>query len=485
MKITRLRISNFLGITELVMDHLGKLTAITGDNGTGKTSILKAVQEAFVSSGVDSDLIRTGSDQAEIMVEIDGNIVTERLITPEKNTAKVMEDGITKKSPATFLATLLGPFNFNPVDFFLTDAKERREYFLSAIPFTLTRQEIESTLEGDEDLIEWDKLDFTKHGLVVLEELQEQIYNKRHLVGQDVTRLQKALEQDRRDIPETFDTETFTDFDFTAKTAELVKANKLISDHGTDNESLLKLRKYAANKQNEIEGKQHDIEVKKLELTTAEDKLTELEAELSDINTEGKALLQTVQSFEEPDITTMEGVITEYTTSQELIVKLKDIARREDDQKQVVVDHELLDELYKLLSTTIPQKILAKMELPVEGISITGNQIKCNDIPIEKLCTQEQIDFCMDIARALSGKLKVICVDRLESLSTANKKKFRTAALDGDDIYQYLTTEVTDGKLKVETEDPQPKKTTRTTKNTRKSSTKKRPGESGQGNIEF
>lgn len=457
MKITRLRIINFLGIKEFVANKLGKLNAITGDNGVGKTSILKAIKEAFRSSGVDPQLIRNEADEAEIMIEVDGTIMAERMITATDNKVKVTEDGITKPSPAKFLAELLGPFIFNPVEFFLAKPKERRRLFLSAIKFMLTRKEIESTLNGDGKFIQWDDLDFQKHGLEVLEMLQTQIYNKRHLQNQDATRLQKALEQDRREIPETFDTEKFTEFDFTLQHSKLVEANEEISDNQNKSEKLDDLRHYA----NRIAS---DIQSRKQKLVELELELEGLDIELNATNTKGKALAAEIESFEPPDIESMEAEIEEFNTSQELIAKIKEIGRREEEHNKVKANHERLDNLHKLLMTTVPQQLLAKMELPIEGISISGDQIKWDDVDIDNLSASEQIQFSMDVARALAGELKVICVDRLESLSKANIKKFRDAASDSSDEFQYFTTEVTDGNLNMASEDPERKAKRKTVK---------------------
>jgi predicted ATP-dependent endonuclease of OLD family len=129
MKITRLRIINFLGIKEFVADKLGKINEITGDNDVGKTTILDAIQEVFKSSGVDPTLVHNDADEAEIMIEIDGRYLAERHITHDENDVVVQENKIPIKKPATFLAELLGAYNFRPVDFFLAKPKERRDMF--------------------------------------------------------------------------------------------------------------------------------------------------------------------------------------------------------------------------------------------------------------------------------------------------------------------------------------------------------------------
>ena len=118
MKITKITIRNYMGIKQLQPGALGKFNVVTGGNGVGKSSVVKAISEAVKSTGVDPTLIYLGEDKAEILIEIDDKIQVERTITPTANTVKVVDNGTPVNKPQTFLKRLLGPYNFNPVDFF-------------------------------------------------------------------------------------------------------------------------------------------------------------------------------------------------------------------------------------------------------------------------------------------------------------------------------------------------------------------------------
>ena len=135
MKITKLRILNFLGISRLSIDRCGKINRITGGNGTGKSSVLKAITAAFKSSGVDPMLIRTDEDKAEILIELDNNVTIERTMTSRTNTARVTVGQEPVSSPQTYLKSLFSSLSFNPVEFFLADKKERRRLLLQVFSF--------------------------------------------------------------------------------------------------------------------------------------------------------------------------------------------------------------------------------------------------------------------------------------------------------------------------------------------------------------
>ena len=130
MRITKLKIQNYLGIACFETDNLGHLNLITGDNGVGKSTILKAIREGLESSGKDPDLIHGNEDRAEIFIELDGKIEIERRITPTSNTVKVTEDGEDVKKPQAYLNAIAGPLAFKPVDFFKADIKAQRRMLL-------------------------------------------------------------------------------------------------------------------------------------------------------------------------------------------------------------------------------------------------------------------------------------------------------------------------------------------------------------------
>lgn len=431
MKITKISILNFLGISSFQASKLGKLNRIEGSNGVGKTAVLKAITEAIRSSGVNPNLIKTGSDKAEILIEIDNNISIERKITHTANNPKVVVNGEPINKPQKYLNDLIGPFNFNPVEFIQAKAKPRRDMLLSSIDFYINQDVLSEALGPLSDPIDLDKYDYSEHGLVLLEEIKKEVYDRRREANVELTRLKNSIKQDKLDIPDNFNQEKFENFDLGVKAEELSAANVLISDNGHNVEKRDALRE--------------KVKSIKIRIAEMENNIKQLTDELKDTQTQGKALAEEINNFEKPDTSQLSDDINEFKSSQKLIHKIDGIKEKETSVISVQDDHKSLDTLHQALSNDIPRRMLAQVDLPVKGLEIRGDDIFIDGVSIDTLSTSEQIKFSVAIAKSLAGKLKVICVDRFESLDKTSQKVFIKET--GKDEFEYFMTVVKEGDL--------------------------------------
>ena len=78
MKISRLEISNFVGISEFKVD-LGKINILTGRVGSGKTSIVEAIEKGFSNKSQRIEVIRHGEDDATIFIKTDDGLTLQAL----------------------------------------------------------------------------------------------------------------------------------------------------------------------------------------------------------------------------------------------------------------------------------------------------------------------------------------------------------------------------------------------------------------------
>lgn len=441
MHVTKIQILKYLGLAQFKTGKLGKMNRITGDNGVGKTAILKAIKEAIKGSGVDPELVKVDMEKAEILIELDDRIEIQRTITQTANRVTVTDGGEPISKPQTFLDSLVGPFNFNPVDFFNANTKERRRILLSSMPFTITEKALREALGEFLDLAPLPAADYSQHGLVVLEQIRKQVYDHRQEVNRDVTRLKKAIEQDKKDMPDTVATD---DRDIKELTAKVLEAKMASDEHEKNKATLESLR-------------ERSVSVKE-RIGRLEQEIVSLNEELDKIREAGKLTAATVEKYVAPDIKGLQAELDAYNDNQELLYKLKDIKRREEEIVSVELDHKALDDLHKALSNEVPKKMLAEVELPIEGLEIEGDKITVEGVAMDKLSTSEQMRFAVKLARKLAGKLKVICVDRYESLGGKAQKAFEEEC--ASDEFEYFVTIVTDGDLKVESTDPveKPKK---------------------------
>ncbi|OPX46351.1 DNA replication and repair protein RecF [Ruminiclostridium hungatei] len=106
-----------------------------------------------------------------------------------------------------------------------------------------------------------------------------------------------------------------------------------------------------------------------------------------------------------------------------------------------------------------PAELLKSIKLPVEGLSIgtikngdkEENIVLFEGQTLKQHNTAKQITTCINIAKAYAKDtpLKLICVDRIESLDEDAREEF-FRQIESDDEYQYFVTLVTRGEMKVE-----------------------------------
>jgi len=94
---------------------------------------------------------------------------------------------------------------------------------------------------------------------------------------------------------------------------------------------------------------------------------------------------------------------------------------------------------------TLPTELLKTAQMPIEGISVDEKGlIRINKTLIDGLSDGEKLELAMKIAKAQAGKLKIICLDKFESLNPSVQKKLLKDI--AKDSFQYFITEVNDTK---------------------------------------
>jgi len=437
MRITQVRITNFLGLSEFKIAQTGKVNRLSGGNGVGKTAVLKALHAALKGRGIDPRVIRIGADKSEIFVEIDSRVNVTRTITQSGAPVKVTDGDIPKAKPQAYLDELLGQYLFNPVDFILADASERKRQLLAALPFQIDAEVLSQRIGELAALINFETYDFSKHGLTVLEAIKGEIYDSRREVNRDKQQVAKAIAQEREELPETVDEARFAGFDMQAVVGRISESRRIAAAQDNDVARLESLRERATELAEEQERLQKQLA-----------KVTET---LADVRDQGKELKQQIDDAKPPeDITQLQQDVVDYEQHREHASTLKRIAEREQELDGLTTKHAALDRLHKLLAGELQTQLLAEAELPIPNLTVEGETILVGGVSLDTLSTSEQIDFALQAARLLAGKLKVICLDRFETLDPDKQARFRAGAADDD--FEYFVTEVTTGDLQFDAE---------------------------------
>lgn len=194
MKITRLRVTNYRGIEALETKIPERGLVVKGTNGGGKTSVLGAIRAALAGLDVGPDAIRIGTDRSEILVDLD-HLTVKRIITPKRSTVSVEgSDAKPIKSPQTWLNDILGTAPIDPIELYLEKPAKRRAVVLSALPLRVTPEQVATWVE---DFKLDAKLDYSLHGLEVVDQIRKEFYTRRteaNATAKEITKEVEALE---------------------------------------------------------------------------------------------------------------------------------------------------------------------------------------------------------------------------------------------------------------------------------------------------
>ncbi|CBZ04171.1 hypothetical protein EXN25_05845 [Clostridium botulinum] len=97
----------------------------------------------------------------------------------------------------------------------------------------------------------------------------------------------------------------------------------------------------------------------------------------------------------------------------------------------------------------LPGELLKTAKMPIEGISVDAEGfIRINNTLIDGLSDGEKLELAMRIAKAQAGELKVICLDKFESLNPKAQKKLIEQM--SSDEYQYFVTSTMSDEFEIE-----------------------------------
>jgi len=420
MKITKITIHNFLKLKDIDFNP-SKTNVIVGKNKQGKTSILKAIKAAF-DGEIDESSIRIGENKAEITIELD-DIDIKRTITEKGNYLDISnKDGMKMPSPQHYLNGILGTFSFNPVQFFELKPVERKNYLLSSMKISINQEELAEytgeKLKG---------IDYEQHALDVVNDARKYYYDKRTAVNSEVTKKRKTLDELSSDIPEGFDPASVSE-DKIKELQLAIKEDELAHQKQLDHE------KFVQNLQTQEKSLLSEIEDVEKTLAEKKAKLAELQKEIA-----AGADFQ----YDASDPTTIEvakETLTKLESQRELVFTHKRVEEVRGELSVAVKEAGELDLVVKRLTKEVPQALVAKADLPIEGLTVTEDDLLVNGVSLDNLSSSEQLKFALNIVRKLNEKLKVINIDGIETLDEDNFEAF-LKEIENDD-YQYFVTRV-------------------------------------------
>lgn len=250
-QISLLRIANFLGIEEQEI-KAAKINILRGPNGEGKTSVIEALEKTFTNKSRRTEVVRHGTDEAALYVELDDGLEVNRRIRSDKaDYLKIRKADEGVPSTEKFLRDLVNGNIFRPLDWVNLSVKEQTKSLLSMLEIGWSK----------EDIINWfgeltDNIDYTEHILIILKAIETKYYNDRAEVNREIKELEARIKSIVDDLPPEYDGEEWKDVnvqEYYSKVKEAQDINKWISEaKGLQESYNSKVESIKANGENEM-----------------------------------------------------------------------------------------------------------------------------------------------------------------------------------------------------------------------------------------
>jgi len=206
MKITTIKIDNFIGISEFNYNPSG-VTVLEGPKGSGKSSVLEAIETAVSNTRRRTEVVRHGENEASLFIQTDTGLEIDRKVRNEKaDYLKLRQEGAGIKSTESELRRFISGDIFRPLDFIALSPKEQTAIILNMIKMNYTNQEIESWFGSDKIL---SGINTDKHMLQILKDIESKMYAERQEINREINILQAQVKGIEQSLPANYDGEAW------------------------------------------------------------------------------------------------------------------------------------------------------------------------------------------------------------------------------------------------------------------------------------
>lgn len=454
MKATHVKIENVLGIREVEFRPGERLTVISGANCTGKSSVLKALG-AILEAGEDATLLRQGAAKGEAVLLVDEGYLLKRSWT-EKGVYRAVVHEHGGKVPGgalSWIEDLLDPVAANPMAWLSAPPREQTKKLLEAMPLRLTIEElVEATGKSAPELARYAEM----HGLTAIEALIKAVKEERRVlnVGADEKRSTiKTVDATIPKIPVGWD--TWQQVLDTAIQAQLAvqrrwqgASTELEKDWKADR-GFLK----AAYDRREAEARRiRDAAIAEAHRAYTESiaiAKTEQEAAVAKRDEEYRAEAAAQEAQAKPDQEKATGEVERAKVQVEATIKAEQAA---DFLKGLKAAAEREEEESRRLTAAVVrlQELQAHLleRNPLKSVSVHGDQIFVEGIPLEHVNTAERVRLALELAKLRAGRFGLVRVDDMEFLDRETFEEFERQAESVSDL-QFIVVRLAEGPLRI------------------------------------
>ncbi len=389
MHILNLLVENYKRIKFVEIARKGRLTAITGKNGQGKTSTLDSIWSALAGKrGFPDQPVRKGAHKARIRLELDDLVVT-RVITPAGTNSLVVETrkGVQMASPQAILDELIGERTADPQAWVRMKPKEQAEMLRKLA-----------------------NVDYDFDGANAANAAD---YEERLQIGRDVKRLEGAI--GAITVQTGLPKERVDEAPILEKLngASAINQKALLAKEQRD--QLMKNSEAAfaaaANNAKTATALRQQIDELQEQLKKAEDQQAGLDRD-------AEIIYQVFSEAPVGGLVDVTALTQELQQAQLINREIDKRARREELETQLRDQRHKVEDLSRAMDRRLEEKMsaLSRATLPVPGLTVDEEQVLFEGIPVAQLGEGEQIRIGARILMAQNPKLRVIFIPHGEAL---------------------------------------------------------------------
>ena len=397
MHIIELRAENIKRLKAVQITPDGPVQIVAGRNAQGKTSVLDAIWLALkytaANKAVDR-VVRDGEDEAMTRLDLGDMVVTRTWNGDKSDISVVGKDGVPLKRPQEVLDGLVGKLSFDPLAFANADSKTQVDTLLGL-------------LDLDVDV-------------PALDAERAKLYDKRHLIGQDRTKVKGAFES------------------MTAFTAAGVPYDELPTDPVPISDLLTEYQA-AQDTITRHNDARHDLDTANYQVTEAVAAVAKAEKALADakehleaVKVENETARAVVDRLgHAPDLTPIKTALGEAEGVNQAIKDAADWRRARDAYEAKDAEWKTVDAQMAEIDAA-KAAALAKAAFPIDGLGFSDEGVTFLGQSLKDASGAERLRVSLAIGMAANPTLRVIRITDGSLLDSDNLAAIEAMAKQHD-----------------------------------------------------